>query len=471
MSIGVRLNELKPLNSFTPRIYQVPFFEAMESGKYRHAIFIGPRRLGKDFMCWNFAIRWAFRRTTSVLYLLPTYSQCKAVIWDAIANDGTKFLDLIPKDKIVTMNGSEMKIVLDNGSQIQLRGADNFDRSIVGSNASLIIFSEYAMCDERAYEYASPIVAANGGSMVFLSTPRGRNHLFRLWNQSEKWKDWFRYKLTLNDTKHISDEELAKEREKHSEEFVSQEWFCSFDRGIEGSFYAKYITNMKLNGQIGEVPYDPLLPVFTAWDLGYNDQTVILFGQITKNNLVRIIDCYANTNQPLNHYIKITQSKEYVYSKHFAPHDIEVHDYQTGQSRIEMARALGLNFEVREVKGKMCSATPRVSVADGIEKCMASFSRIYIDKDKCSRLITALESYHREWDDDKKVYKQQPYHDSHSDWADSFRYLCLTLDMHAQGMTEEDAHKGYNKTVWGSDAGSLDNPFSDVGHKFPGRFF
>jgi len=462
--------KMKPLNSFVPRRYQGPFFDAMESGKYRHAIFIGPRRLGKDYMCWNFAIRWAFRRTTSVLYLLPTYGQCRSVIWDAISNDSTRFLDLIPKDKIANINSSEMKITLDNGSQIQLRGADNFDRSIVGSNASLIIFSEYAMCDERAYEYASPIVAANGGTMIFLSTPRGRNHLFKLWNQAQKWPDWFCYKLTLDDTKHISPEELERERLKHSEEFIAQEWFCSFDRGIEGSFYARYITAMQEDGRIGRVPYDPSLPVFTAWDLGFNDQTVIILGQITKTNTVNIIDCYYNTNQPLNHYIKWLHAQQYIYSKHFAPHDIEVHDYQTGQTRIEMARSLGLHFEVRESKGKLMSATPRVSVADGIERVMASFSRIYIDQSRCSRLITALESYHREWDDDKKVYKQQPYHDQHSDFADAFRVLCLTLDMHGTGMTPEDAQREYNKTIHGTETG-YDNPFSNVGHKFPGRFF
>lgn len=464
------------LDKFIPRDYQRPFFDAMENsnGKYRNCIFIGPRRLGKDFMCWAYAIRFALRKTCSVLYFLPTYSQCKAVIWDAISNgdaisnNGIRFLDQIPKELIVSMNGSEMKIVLINGSQIQLRGADNFDRSIVGSNASLIIFSEAALCDPRAYEYASPIVAANGGKMIFISTPRGRNWLYALWQKAQHWPDWFCYRLTLDDTKHITLEQLEKERQKHSEEHIAQEWFCSFDRGVEGSFYAKYITQMQTDGRIGRIPYDPTLKVSTAWDLGFNDQTVLLLYQVTKNNLVNIIDCYSNTNQPLGHYIKWLQSQPYIYGKHFGPHDIEIHDYQTGHTRIEMARELGLNFEIREIKGRMASATPKLSIADGIEKVCSSFSRISIDATKCARLITALESYHREWDDDRKVYKQQPYHDSHSDWADAMRYLCLTIDMHQQGMTEEDAHRGYNQAMYSNytpldtigGINNAENPFS-----------
>ncbi len=459
------------LTLFKARNYQEPFFEAMENsnGKYRNCIFIGPRRLGKDFMCWAYAIRFALRQPCSVLYLLPTYSQCKAVIWDALDNSGTPFLSAIPKELVVSMNASEMKIVLINGSQIQLRGADNFDRSIVGSNAKLIIFSEAALCDPRAYEYASPIVAANGGQMILISTPRGRNWFYTLWTRAQNWSDWFCYKLTLDDTKHISDEQLAREREKHSEEYIAQEWFTSFDRGVEGSFYAKYITQMRDDGRISRIPYDPSLKVNSSFDLGFNDQTVILLYQITKNNLVNIIDSYANTNQPLGHYIKWLQAQPYIYGKHFGPHDIEIHDYQTGHTRIEMARELGLNFEIREVKGKMCSATPRVSVADGIEKVMASFSRISIDETKCAKLVQALESYHREWDDDKKVYKQQPLHDWSSDWADAMRYLCLTIDLNQQGMTVEDAHRGYNEAMYGNPT-PQDNVFSG-NNPFSGRFF
>lgn len=453
------------LDKFKPRDYQRPFFEAMESGKYRNCIFVGARRLGKDLMAWNYAIRHAFSKTTMVLYMLPTYSQCRSVIWDGITNDGTRFLDYIPASEIKSMNGSELKIVLKNNSIIQLRGSDSYDRSIVGSNASLIIFSEAALCDERAFEYASPITAANGGQIILLSTPRGRNFFYKLWKQSEQWPDWFRYQLTVNDTKHVSNEQLEKERLKYSEEYVQQEFFCSFQRGQEGSYYARYVTAMQDDGRISSILYDPSLPVSTAWDLGFNDQTVILFYQLNKSGHIRIIDCYANTNEPLSHYIKVLKDKPYIYQKHFAPHDIAVHDYQTGQTRIEMARELGLSFETSEYQGKLVSATPRLSVADGIERVMASFSRMYIDQKACSRLIVALESYRREWDDENKVYKQKPLHDQHSDFCDSLRILCLTVDMNRTGMQTEDVQRLYNTAVYGTNdptANIYSNPLNSI---------
>lgn len=452
------------LDRYVPRDYQIAFFDAMENsdGKYRNAIIVHPRRTGKDFgIGLQYALRHALRKTTTVLYFLKSYSQAKGVIWDAITNDGKKFLDIIPPELVESMNSSELKITLKNGSIIQFRSAENYEKSVVGSNASLIIFSEFATYNNaKAYEFAAPIVAANGGQMVFLTTPRGRNFFWDLWKKAQTWDSWFCQILTLDETKHIDDVTLAQFRLEHSEEFVAQELYCSFDRGIEGSFYAKYIIRMQDDGRIGRVPYDSSLPVSTAWDIGYNDQTVIILYQITKNNLVNIIDCYANSNQPLSHYIKWIKSQDYIYAKHFAPHDIEVHDYQTGQTRIQMARDLGINFETREVGNKLCSATPRVSVADGIEKVWTSFSRISMDSSKCSLLIKALESYHREWDEERKVYKQTPLHDWSSDFADAFRYMCLTIDMNRQSMTEEDARRGYSQAM-NSNNNALDYPFND----------
>lgn len=439
------------LDKFTPRDYQLDFFDAMENsaGKYKNAIIVHPRRSGKDYMTFQFALRHALRKTTTVLYMLKSYSQAKQVIWDLINNDGVRILDTIPTEVIQSMNSSELKITLNNGSIIKLGSAENYEKSIVGSNASLIIFSEYGTYDnDNAYLFASPIIAARPeGRFIFISTPRGRNHYYDLWNKAQQWPDWYCELKTVDDTKHISGDMMKTIEREHSYEFIQQEYYCSFSRGIEGSVYCHYINKMIDDGRIGVIPYDPSLPVNTAWDLGHDDQTVIVFFQIDTNRNVRVIDCYANNNQPIGHYVKYLKDQEYVYGKHFAPHDIDVHDYSTGLTRLEYARKLGINFETREVKGKLCSATPRKSIVDGIEAVRVAFSRMSIDRNKCAKLIKALETYHREWDDDKKKYSDTMVHDWSSDYGDAVRYMCLTLDMHETGMTESDARRGYNETM------------------------
>ena len=453
------------LDRFTPRSYQLDFFEAMENSgnKYRHAIICHPRRSGKDYMAFAYAVRTALRSTTTILYMLKSYSQCKQVIWDMISNEGIKLLDTIPPEVIEAKNSSELVIRFRNGSQIRLGSASNYEKSIVGSNASLIIFSEYGTYDnDNSYLFASPIMAPNNGRFIFISTPRGRNFYHDLWVKAQKWPDWYCELKTVDDTKHITPEMMKIIEREHSYEFIQQEYYCSFSRGIEGAVYARYIEKMRDEERIGHVPYDPSLPVSTSWDLGIDDSTSIIFSQHKPNGVIHVIDFYENNNQPMTHYIKYIKEQEYVYSKHFAPHDADIREYSTGMTRVDYAAQLGLNFETREVDGKLKSATPRKSITDGVEAVRVALPRMYIDERKCAKLIKSLENYHRKWDDEKKVYGKDFTHDWSSHAADAARYMCLTLDQHERGMTEDDARRGYQQAWWGDEMKNrLPEPFME----------
>jgi phage terminase large subunit len=127
-------------------------------------------------------IRQALRKVGVYMYCLPTFRQAKLVIFDSITNDGRRFLDFIPRELIKSTNSQELKVVLTNGSIIQFIGSDSYDTSLVGTNPRMVIMSEYALADPRAYHYIRPILNANGGTMMILSTPRGKNHLWDLYN-------------------------------------------------------------------------------------------------------------------------------------------------------------------------------------------------------------------------------------------------------------------------------------------------
>ena len=91
---------------------------------------------------------------------------------------------------------------------------------------------------------------------------------------------------------------------------------------------------------------DEDLEVETWWDLGMNDSTVITFAQRRSNGSeIRIIDCYENSGEGLDHYLNIViDNKDYNYSKHIAPHDIRVREIGTNKSRWETAK--GTRFRV-----------------------------------------------------------------------------------------------------------------------------
>lgn len=428
------------LNEFKPRPYQLPIFDALENKGYRRVLAILPRRAGKDVCGFNVMLRAALRVVGVYYYIFPEYSQGKKVIWDSITNDGRRFLDYIPREIVQSTNSQELKISLTNGSIIQIVGSNNYD-SIMGTNPRGVIFSEYALQDPMAYRYIRPILTANDGWALFLSTPRGKNHLWDLYKIALESDNWFCLKLTLDDTKHVSKEDIEEERNEGimSEDLIQQEYYTSFEMGVEGAYYAKYIDRMRVAGQIGNVPWENSFPVHTAWDIGVRDSTTILFFQQI-GMTIRIIDVYEKAKEGLEHYANVLQSKPYKYGKHIAPHDIAVQEWGSGLRRIDKARHLGIKFIL----------TPSgLSIDDGIEAVRSNLPKIWIDSNKCSTFIKSIENYRQEFDIKKRVYKGTPLHDWSSHFADALRYLCISLPKVQDGLTAELKEKRYREAVYG----------------------
>jgi hypothetical protein len=427
------------LNRYKPRFYQLPIVDAIENKGYKRVLAILPRRAGKDITAFNLAIRLALKKVCVIYYIFPTYSQGKKIIFNSVTNDGVSVLDFIPKEVVDSINTTELTIKFKNGSIIQIVGSDNYDR-LVGTNPYMCIFSEYALQDPRAYQYIRPILTANEGIAIFLSTPRGKNHLWELYQMAQQNDNWFCYKLTVEDTNHIPLYEIEKERAEGimSEDLIQQEYYTSFTMGIEGAYYAKYLDRMRLNNRIGDVPYEAGFKVHLAIDIGVRDSTSIIWFQVI-GQTVRIIDCYENSKQGLEHYAAIIKSKPYIMGKYIAPHDIAVKEWGSGMTRIEKAKQLGIPFTI----------APNIAVEDGIESVRSTFSKMWIDEKNCAPLIKAIENYRQEYDIKRKVYMSQPLHDWSSHFCDALRYLCISLPKTRDGLSAEDLDKRYKEVMLG----------------------
>lgn len=430
------------LNKFKPRDYQRPIFKAFFEDRFRRMVIVMCRRAGKDLCTWNIVIREAITRPGVYYVVYPTYSQGKKILWSSVTISGIRFLDYIPKQLVEGMNSQEMKITLTNGSIIQIIGSDNPDR-IVGTNPQGVVFSEYALQNPRIYALMSPILAANKGWVIFQSTPRGRNHFWDIYQLALNSPEWWTCKLGLNETRHIDPVEIEREISEGlmSPDLVQQEYYVSFNAGVEGSYYCKYVDRMRLNNQIGVVPWEGGFKVHTAWDIGVRDSTTIIFFQVI-GQVVRIIDYYEKNKEGLEHYVNYVLSKDYVYGKHIAPHDIEVQEFGSGMTRIEKARNLGISFIVAS----------KISIMDGIESVRSALSRIWIDEERCAKLIRSLESYRQEYDSKRQVYKDKPLHDRHSHAADAMRYLCISLPKTRDGLSADDLEKMRYEAVYGEES-------------------
>lgn len=404
---------------FKPRPYQLGYFKAIDSGVQR-VLLVWPRRHGKDKSCFNGLVKKAAERVGNYYYIFPEYNQGRKALWDNIDKDGMRTIDHVPKELVKSKNATEMKIELINGSIIQIVGAADIDR-IVGTNPVGVCFSEYSLIDPMVWGYIYPILAENGGFAWFNMTPRGKNHGLRLLESAIANDDWYVSHLDAKECGVFSVEELEKIKQEYFElygdyQLYEQEFMTSFEAPIQGAYFAVHMERAKEDGRIGNVPYDALLPVNTYWDLGIDDSTTIWFTQLYGKE-IRFIDYYENSGEGLPHYINHLNSRGYNYGTHFAPHDIEVRELTTGISRRETAQKLGITFQT----------VPRPSKKqEGIDAIRLILSRSWFDQTKCEKGIDSLMQYHKEFDEKRKVYKNQPYHDWSSHAVDGMQTFALS---------------------------------------------
>ncbi len=386
-------------------------------GGKRRAYLLYHRKAGKDIACWAFMINCALADTPATYYyVFPTYNQGRKVLWDGIDQSGKRLLDYVPPELLRSRNGSVMKIELTNGSIIQVVGADDPD-SLRGPNIYGVVFSEYAVQNPRAWqEVVFPMIDSSKGWAIFNTTPLGKNHAYDLWTTACSLPDtWYTKKLTIADTGLITQETIAERiAEGVSEEVIQQEYYCSFERGIEGSYYGRLIERARQENRIGRFSWEPRSVVNTYWDIGYGDSTAIVFSQDVGPEH-RIIDYYENSGEKLAHYIKVLQNKEYVYGTHYMPHDAGSGTLATGMSLQRFASDLGLKTVV----------LGRDSPETGIEATRSMLSTVYIDELKCRTLIKCLESYHKRYNDKLNCYSDSPVHDWASHAADATRYCAM----------------------------------------------
>jgi len=428
------------LDQFKPRDYQKPVCDAFLNKGFKKLLLCWPRRSGKDLVCFNLLLRAALKRVGIFYAIYPTYSQAKKIIWDGMTNSGMKFRSFIPKELIKQVNETEMKIVLVNNSLIQLVGSDDYDK-LMGTNIQGCLISEYALTSGQVYGYIRPMLNANDGFAMILSTPRGHNAFWEIYSLALDNPDWFVSKLTIDDTKHIPIELIENEiaRGETSRDLALQEYWTSFSCGQAGSFYGSLIDKMRLENRIGQVPYESHLLTNTSWDIGL-DTTAIIWFQTTTTGLVRIIDFYENQNLSLDHYIGVLKSKPYIYNKHIGPHDLANREFSSGVSRLDMARRMDVKFIL----------APNISISDGIEATKAMLSKTYIDESSCKDLIRHLENYRQEYDEKRKTYTGKPLHNLDSHSCDSIRMLAVALPKVTQGSTPEELDKRYRQAMFGT---------------------
>ena len=414
---------------YSPRPLQNQLHQAL--AEKRWGVVVCHRRFGKTVMAINHLLRAAIlcdKPNPRFSYIAPTYRQAKAVAWDYLK----QFAGAIP---MVRFHETELRCDLPNGARIQLLGAENPD-SLRGIYQDGTCLDEMADMPESLFpEIIRPALSDRKGWALFIGTPRGHNAFYELYDAAERQPDWHTALFKASETGILDDEELEAASSMMSPDQYAQEYECSWVANVPGAVYGKELQELHEKGRITSVPYDPSVRVETFWDLGVGDSTVIWFVQQV-GRAVHVIDYYENRGEGLPHYAKVLQQKEYLYSMHHAPHDIEVRELSTGKSRREAAYDLGINFRV----------VPKLPLEDGIHATKMLLPRCWFDAELCKPGLEALRQYHRAYNERLRSFRNTPVHDWSSHAADGARYMAVGIRAVSDGLrpAQRDADNGYN---------------------------
>ena len=379
----------------------------------RWAVIVAHRRCGKTVACINDLLLRAINEgkdNARYAYIAPYYAQAKSIAWD--------YLMRYSEPVRVNHNISELWVELMNGSRIRLFGGDSPD-SLRGNYLDGVIIDEMADTKPSLWgEVIRPLLSDRRGWAVFIGTPKGHNTFYDIYQYANlNPNEWYSKTLRASQTKIIAQAELDDALKLMTVDQYQQEFECSFEAAILGAIYGTEMRLLTDADRITKVECDTLFPVHTAWDLGYNDATAIWWFQVVHGE-IRVLDYHEAHGQPIIYYANQIKERPYEYGTHWLPHDARAKTLASGgKSIIEQL------FD--KLPKESFKIVPNLSLQDGIQASRLALARTWFDAMKCSEGIECLRQYQREFDEDKKVFRDKPRHDWTSHGADAFRMLSV----------------------------------------------
>ena len=413
----------------------------------RHIVLYGGRASGKSTSVALSLLVLGMNKKLRIL--------CTREVQNSIADSVHKLLsDLISKYKLNTWE--VQKDIIRNkqtGSEIFFKGLHNNSQSIKSIEGIDIVWVEEAQSvSADSINTLVPTIRKAGSRLIWTFNRLTEND--PVWELIVKKADdrTFVQRINSDAIESLLSKEIIEEREKmriDNPEMFEHVWLGEPMTAKTGSVFGKQLAQARNEGRVTKVPYDASTGVYTAWDLGIGDSTVIWFFQVVGRE-IHFIDHYEGSNEDLGHYISYIQNKPYQYTTHFLPHDSKARELQTGMTRVEFFNNHGIyNIEVLRPTNFSLGQDDIDLVA------RPKFSLCWFDEEKCQRGLECLRAYHYEYDDKNKLLRNKPEHDWSSHSSSAFIYALMAkteqLDVKLRVKFKSYTPKAFRKTKdnWG----------------------
>lgn len=384
---------------YTPRPWQAEVHRT----RRRFAIVVCHRRAGKtELALAELAYAALAKPGCAVLYVAPLKLAAKQIIWQ-------RALRLLEPVTAGT-HESEGRITLTNGSRFLIAGAGDDGSHLRGQGFTSVALDEFALMSDEVWHGAlRPTLSDTSGEAIFISTPSGKDALYRLQQQTRGDPEWSHFTFPASRTGVLPPEELESARRSLPSWTFAREYECDADAPMPGAIFGNEMARARDEGRIhGHIALEPDLALQAALDLGIADATAVWMYQAMPAD-VRLLAYREFTGTSLRDVALACRDQGITTLT--VPHDIRVRELVSGRSRLQMLQ--DLRFDVR--------IAPSVDLEEGLDVANRLLGRCHFDERHAALGIDRLRGYRRNPD------TERPIHDESSHGADAFRYLALGL--------------------------------------------
>jgi hypothetical protein len=220
------------------------------------------RRFGKTTLAIDQIKACAAYREARIAYIAPTFQQARDIAWEQLKKDYTGSGATINETRLEvrapTVNGKESLIVLRGWESIETLRGQLFDLIVLDEVASMRNFW-------RSWEeVVRPTLTDRKGEVLFISTPKGFNHFYDLFNLQETDPDFKSFHFTSYDNPHIPADEIDKAKQQLTEDRFGQEYLADF-RKTEGLVYKEFDRTRHVYTTATYHPVDRLVGIDWGW--------------------------------------------------------------------------------------------------------------------------------------------------------------------------------------------------------------
>lgn len=216
------------IKGYKPHEKQRLIHESINGEPFKYYTLNIGRQFGKSMLGLNQMLYWCINDPgCNVAWVSPVYKQSKKVFAD--------FEKYTQNSGLFHFNKSELTIE-GMGSKIQFFSGERPD-NIRGNTFNYLIVDEMAFCRKELWdEVLSATVLVKGKKILFISTPKGKNHFHSLYMRSNYDNRYKSFTFTSYQNPMIDAREIDERRESLPEYVFKQEYLAEFIDGGTGIF-------------------------------------------------------------------------------------------------------------------------------------------------------------------------------------------------------------------------------------------